>query len=142
MSNRRYTRHGHFIGTIHAAGLINKALGEDEVKQLSSSLDNNKSTLKIPVYDPYYHQIRVDYWLGVMKRNCRTNRVCFYDNYKTLGDFVYDFQGQGISFQFMSVSANGRTWSAYDVAKNWSHGNPYVSKGLSTVPMKYVKAWT
>ena len=142
LSSDRRHRYGHLIGIIHGAGLINKALNEDEVKVLSSSLDNIKSSMKTPIYDPYYHQIRVDYWLSLLKKNCRSDRVCFYDKYKQLGDFVHDFKGQGISFQFKSVSVNGRTWSAYDVANNWTNRNPYVLKGLSTVPMKYVKAWT
>ena len=39
-TNRERTqRDGHFIGTIHAAGVIDKALTEDEVKEVNSLLD-------------------------------------------------------------------------------------------------------
>ena len=38
-NQERTRRSGHFIGTIHAAGLFDKALTEDEVKQLPSLLD-------------------------------------------------------------------------------------------------------
>ena len=37
--SERTRRSGHFIGTIHAAGLFDKALTEDEVNQLPSLLD-------------------------------------------------------------------------------------------------------
>ena len=67
-----------------------------------------------------------------MKKNCRSGRTCFYNNYKRLGEFLYDFEGQGISFIFKS----------HPSANNWSHRNPYVMKGSMVVPMKYVKAWT
>ena len=133
LSRDRRNRSGHLIGTIHAAGLFNKALTSDEVQFLPNLLySDNTSNIKLPVFNSNYYKIGIEYWLSVMKQKCISGRNCFYNNYKTLGEFLYDFEGQGISFKFKSVP----------VANNWSHRNPYVIKGSNVVPMKYVKAWT
>ena len=133
LSRDRRNRSGHFIGTIHAAGLFNKALSSDEVQFLPNLLySDDTSNLKLPVFNNNYYKIGIEYWLSTMKHKCINGRNCFYNNYKTLGEFLYDFEGQGISFKFKSVP----------VANNWSHRNPYVIKGSNVVPMKYVKAWT
>lgn len=128
----RKHRSGHLIGTIHAAGLFNKAFTPQEVQFLPNLLYSNNISNKLPVFNNNYYKIGIEYWLSVMKKNCISGRNCFYNNYKTLGEFLYDFEGQGISFKFKSVP----------VANNWSHRNPYVIKGSNVVPMKYVKAWT
>ena len=80
-------------------------------------------------------------WLKWLCANCAPNRRCFANEWRMLGNFVDDFDGKGISFQF---KRRGRA-DEYDVANAWTNPNPYVSrypkysKKYHTAPMKWVK---
>ena len=120
----------------------------DKLNKLNETLLNNSKYLESAHTNfntPPNKKSCLKHWLHWIKTRCPKDRQCFsVDDYERMGDFT-TVDGLGICFSFKRVynsdRNNGSYWSAWTVANSWTNRNPYVERGETIVPMRYVKPW-
>jgi hypothetical protein len=120
----------------------------DKLNKLNETLSNNSKYIESAHTNfntPPNKKSCLKHWLHWLKTRCPKDKHCFsVDDYERMGDFT-TVDGLGICFSFKRVynsrRNNGSYWSAWTVANSWTNPNPYVERGETIVPMRYVKPY-